>query len=343
MQGSHKDKNTVYLIGDVGGTNGRFALTDGEDYWNEISLNCSDYDSIASLIEAYLQEAGVSQGSTRPKIAAIDIAGPAGEGDYVPFTNIEGWSFSKAAVCNKLGLDDFFVCNDFFALSLGVLGLKEGHYYQADKVQLAEGESSAPIIVIGPGTGLGTSLLVFDEHAEDYVPHPMEGGHTLANPGTNERDFKIIKALTADLDPSSLPEPKDITQMAMEHFTGQGDTDGHKACREAVDRMLGFLGRRTADMTLDNSAPPKAVFIGGGIVPALDRSYFEQSPYHDAFSYNGDAGKPRKRVANAPSFVVTHKYPAFLGLMEYLRREVDRRAAHLGMDQAYDDLLPEPD
>jgi len=65
----------------------------------------------------------------------------------------------------------------------------------------------------------------------------------------------------------------------------------------------------------------------------------EQSPYHDAFSYNGDAGKPRKRVANAPSFVVTHKYPAFLGLMEYLRREVDRRAAHLGMDQAYDDLL----
>ena len=47
------------LVGDIGGTNVRFALAneDGaEGYANELSLDCADYGSPEEAINAYLQE-----------------------------------------------------------------------------------------------------------------------------------------------------------------------------------------------------------------------------------------------------------------------------------------------
>jgi len=155
------------LIADIGGTNARFALAfpDGR-IGSECILSGADYPDLIQAAAAYLREVA----GPRPRRAAVAVATPI-SGDWIQFTN-SPWSFSTEAARQALGLEQLLIINDFTALALALplLGPDE-------RRQVSEGTAveKAPIGLIGPGTGLGVSGLVWSGH--HWIPLETEGGH----------------------------------------------------------------------------------------------------------------------------------------------------------------------
>ena len=162
------------LLGDVGGTNARFAWLAGPDarLSDVATLRCADHATLQDAMQHYLR--GLNRGA--PRWRAIGIANPV-VGDQVRMTN-HHWSFSIEAVRRLLGLERFLVINDFTALALSLPALA------ADEVRQVGGGKAvpeAPLGLIGPGTGLGVSGLLPARGLQRAIPINGEGGHvTLA-------------------------------------------------------------------------------------------------------------------------------------------------------------------
>lgn len=152
------------LVGDIGGTNARFALWRDNQLHEVKVFATADYTSPEQAIEAYLQ----SQGITRGGLAAVclAVAGPV-DGDEFRFTN-NHWRLSRAAFCKTLQVERLLLINDFTAMALGMTRLREGEFRE---VCPGQADPSRPALVIGPGTGLGVgSLLRLGEQHWQALP-----------------------------------------------------------------------------------------------------------------------------------------------------------------------------
>ncbi len=177
--------NRPRLVADIGGTNARFALAgaDGQPYRERV-LAASDYPDIVTAITAYLE----SVAEPRPTVAALAVAMPI-TSDWLTMTNNEPWSFSIEATRRALGLERLILLNDFTALALVLPRLEAAERHQVGG-GLAVPE--APIGLIGPGTGLGVSGLVWS--GRRWIPLQTEGGHVTFSP-TNEREWEVSRLL----------------------------------------------------------------------------------------------------------------------------------------------------
>lgn len=89
-------------------------------------------------------------------------------------TNVK-WDVSKKELLNKTPLKKICIINDFEAIGYGLsmLGNKG-----IKVIKKAKKVDKAPILVIGAGTGLGKTTLIYDRNSKSYVPMPSEAGHT---------------------------------------------------------------------------------------------------------------------------------------------------------------------
>ena len=87
-------KDRCLLIGDIGGTNARFALgsTDVARFSRVVTLECAKYETAELAIEHYLDEVD----APNPSAICLAAAGPVIEG-RVRFTNSH-WSLSEAGL-----------------------------------------------------------------------------------------------------------------------------------------------------------------------------------------------------------------------------------------------------
>jgi len=140
------------LIGDIGATNARFAvLQDGVPSSIRV-LPVASYASLHDAIEAYFE--GLEKaGPKRPRVGALAVAGPV-TGDFLSFTN-HPWSFSISGLAKELGFTHLDVINDFVAVALAVPRIKKRR-----QVGAGEPVAGAPVGIIGPGSGLGVSIVV---------------------------------------------------------------------------------------------------------------------------------------------------------------------------------------
>lgn len=309
------------LLGDVGGTNARFAWqeTDGGPLSDVLTLPTADHATLDDALKHYLAQTGRAV----PRWCAIGIANPV-TGDAIQMTN-SPWSFSVEAVRRELGFERFVVINDFTALALALTELPP-----ADLKQLGGGApvGGTPLALIGPGTGLGVSGLVPHRDGSGcFTPLQGEGGHvTLA--ASNQREVAVLQVLrdryghvsaeravsghglealhaavctlNGQADAAPLPAA-DITQRAL------ASTD--PVCEEAVALMCAFLGTVAGDLALTLGARG-GVYIGGGIVPRLGDA-FERSPFRARFE---DKGRFRAYLEAIPVFVIHAEVsPALLG------------------------------
>jgi glucokinase len=182
--------DTVWLVGDIGGTNARFGLVapDGSVRHTHI-FPIGEFATIGDAIEAYLGQRG---DLPMPHQAALAIAGPV-SGDRVRMTN-HPWNFSIAELRNRLGLDRLEVINDFTAVALAVPRLGPG-----DRMQIGGGVAIAgrPIGILGPGSGLGVSGLV--QSGGRWVPLAGEGGHATMSAAT-ERESAVLSEMRRQFD-----------------------------------------------------------------------------------------------------------------------------------------------
>ncbi|WON78946.1 glucokinase [Serratia sp. UGAL515B_01] len=317
-----KTAMTYALVGDVGGTNARFALCSIEtgEITQSKTYSGLEFDSLEAVIRQYLGEQQL-----QIQDACIAIACPVTE-DWVAMTN-HSWAFSISAMKTSLGLKHLEVINDFTAVSMAIPMLSE-----ADVLQFggAKAQKDKPIAVYGAGTGLGVAHLVHVNRR--WVSLPGEGGHVDFAPNSEEEDI-ILKVLRSEVGHVSaervlsgpglvnlyraivkadnrLPEkwaPKDITERAL----AESCTD----CLRALSLFCVILGRFGGNLAL-NLGTFGGVYIAGGIVPRF-MEFFKASGFRAAFE---DKGRFKDYVKPIPVFMITHSQPGLLGAGAHLRQ-----------------------
>jgi glucokinase len=320
----------VSLIADVGATNARFALLGATGEIERVRvLACADYPSIGNAIEAYLgqEQALTPSGTQRPRAAALAIAGPV-TGERVALTN-HPWSFAIGELRRRLSVDRLLVVNDFTAVAAAITHLKSN---DSNAVGGGSAVAAAPIGVIGPGSGLGVGGLI--PMGDRWFALSGEGGHATMAPATARESivldhmrprFDHVSAerllsgsglvnlynTLAQIDgvPAASYSPAQIADPQI------GEQEPH--CREAVEMFCAMLGTIASNLALTLGARG-GVYIAGGIVPKLGPR-FAASAFRDRFE---DKGRMRPFLTAIPTYVITHPFPAFLGLVALLSEKI---------------------
>lgn len=141
------------LVGDIGGTNARFALWKNQQLESIQVLPTADHASPEEAIGVYLGGLGLKPGDIGS--VCLSVAGPV-SGDEFKFTN-NHWRLSRKAFCQTLQVDQLMLVNDFSAMALGMTRLQPDEFRV---VCAGTPEPLRPAVVIGPGTGLGVGTLL---------------------------------------------------------------------------------------------------------------------------------------------------------------------------------------
>jgi glucokinase len=312
------------LLGDIGGTNARFALLDSRGRIEQIQvLACDDHAGLAEAVESYL--AGLSaRARASPRAAAIDVAGPVA-GDFTALTN-HPWSFSQRALKSRLGLEQLLVVNDFAAVAAAT-----PHLGRRQRLRIGgkSAAAEAPIGVIGPGSGLGVGAILPIEGR--WIALAGEGGHVSLAPGSLREDrvldlmrrrFGHVSAERALSGPGLVNLYNVLSELdgmpaqpyGAEQVTDPALCESDSHCREALMMFADMLGTVAGDLALTLGARG-GVYIAGGIVPRLGRA-FPSERFRQRFE---DKGRMRRYLAEIPTFLIRHPYPAFLGLAALLQ------------------------
>ncbi len=310
------------LIGDIGGTNARFALL--LDAFAEPKMFPIIPTTSYASIEEALQTSILDKTSVQPRSAIIAVAGPV-KGDEIPLTNA-GWVIKPKDMLTALALEDVIIINDFEAQALAIASIGDEGREQIGSGAILESASCA---VLGPGTGLGVAGLVHAQHT--WFPVPGEGGHVDVGPRT-ERDYQIwpfLEPIEGRISAEQLlcgrgimniyravceskawnPELADPAAVTTSALAGSDE-----AAVETVSLFSTYLGRVAGDMAMIFMARG-GVFLAGGIsqkiLPALKKPEFRQ-----AFE---DKAPHSALLKTIPTFVVTHPTAALSGLAAYSR------------------------
>lgn len=317
------------LLGDIGGTNARFALVmgNGSPITHEVTLPTGQFPDLAAAASAYLQQVG----QTAVRQACIAIANPI-DGDVLKMTN-NHWKFSIEATRQALGLDSLLMLNDWEAMAMAAPALNG-----RDLEQIGSGEPvhGAPKGLIGPGTGLGVSSLVRSRRG-DWVPIAGEGGHVSLSP-TSEREADILRVLWQTY--PHVSAERVISGMGLENLyraicklnstepealvaaqvSERGLAASDVACEEALACMCSMLGNAAANLALTLGARG-GIYIGGGVIGRLG-DYFARSGFRAAFEAKGRFARYMQRI---PTYVIRAEQPALIGCAMALGVQTARR------------------
>lgn len=303
------------LVADVGGTRARFALLDDRGVPEDTRvLAVSDYAGPVEAIEAYLLEFG----SPCLAAAAIALAAPVHQ-PVVRLTNAP-WTFARAEICSRLRLQRLLLLNDFEALALSL-----PHLPANDLRQVGGGApvAQAAKAVLGPGTGLGVSAVLFERGR--WLPLSGEGGHvSLAPADAREaailalawREFPHVSAERL-LSGSGLPLLHRLVAEVDGHQWQSADTpeivargvaEEDSLCSTVLDTFCAMLGGVAGNLALTVGARG-GVHVGGGIIPRLAQ-FFDRSPFRERFEAKG---RFSSYLAAIPTYVMLAPTPALLG------------------------------
>ncbi|HRW83764.1 MAG: glucokinase [Methanothrix sp.] len=182
------------LGGDVGGTNTNIAVA-GEKDGEATLIYSAHFESrkLASLVPAIrvALEYGRENYGIEVDRGVVGVAGAVTDCSRIKPTNLS-WVVDAEEIKRELGLKEFRIVNDFQLIGWGIASLKEEDLFEAKEGEPGFGETRG---VIGAGTGLGKSILLFD--GKRYVPIPSEGGHA-DFPIHNRFDLELADHIRAE-------------------------------------------------------------------------------------------------------------------------------------------------
>ncbi|MEL6363694.1 MAG: glucokinase [Pseudomonadota bacterium] len=313
------------LVADIGGTNARFGLAveqaGGLRVDDPQTFRAEDFETIRDAADAYLEAVGAT-----PKEACFAVAGPA-HGETVTFTN-SPWMLEKARVRGELRLDAFRVVNDFEALAAGVRHLSADAFV---RVKSGAGQPGAPILVIGPGTGLGQALLV--PFGERWKVVPTEGGHVTFAPRTAE-EVEVMRFIAREHPRVSVERllsgrglvnlhralcaVADTPRVSLQanEITDAAKTKAYPIAVQAVDMFCALLGAVAGDAVLGAGARG-GVVLGGGVLPKI-KEVFLESRFVEKFL---DKGRMRTYLEPVPVDLIVRDGAALLGAAVLLHND----------------------
>lgn len=310
------------LVGDIGGTHGRFALAGADLRPEHTSVEEGGaHPDFASALAAYLDTSGVTA-----DVAAFAVAGPVTAGETARVTNRRNWTFDVEALKRRFGFSRVVVMNDFVAQAAAL-----PHLAGEELVALGPG-LPAPHglkVAVGPGTGLGVAALA--PEGAGWRPLPGEGGHVeLA--AVNQREwaaFELIRRELGRVEAEAAISGPGLARLhrALAQLDGAEATEasaadivaaagrGEARSLETVRLFLGMLARFCGDLALTYAAEG-GVYICGGVAPKM-LDLIDHAAFRSAFEAKAPHGELMRKTATA---VVVSPVAGLLGCAAEARR-----------------------
>ncbi len=282
------------LVADIGGTNARFAIAEtgqgGIAVRDARAFRAEDFKTVRDAAAAYLASV-----SDRPARGCFAAAGPLIDG-AVDFTN-SPWTLRADDIADPLGLSEFLIVNDFYALAAGLAHLGDDAFVTVKEGRAVAG---APQLVIGPGTGFGQALIAPTKTGRKVIA--TEGGHVAFAAQTDEeiavRNFiawehprvtvervlsgpglvNIYRALSAIADAPG-------TDLDAGAITAAAASGADPLAVKTVALFCDILGRVAGDGVLATGARG-GVVLGGGVLPKM-RNILMASAFAERFVEKG--------------------------------------------------------
>jgi glucokinase len=317
-------KPDLVLVGDVGGTNVRFAVAEVSDSGTRLSdpatFQCADFVRLEDVLDAYFVHAKVK---ARPQTAVIAVAGPVSDG-AARLTNAR-WSMSERDLI-RAGFAQARLINDYTALALSVSRLGP---QDLGRIGDAVPTPHRTIAVFGAGTGLGVGAIVRDRGIGAVAT--TEGGHIAFAP-VDETEIEILRRLSDRFERVSLerilsgpglvnlrwalgtlggrePDPLKPEEVVQRAVAGEDPL-----CAETLERFCAIYGSAAGDIALVYGALG-GVYLAGGIAPRI-LAWLRKSAFRRRFEAKGRFAGYVKPIATQ---VILHPYAALVGAPEVLR------------------------
>ena len=278
-----------FLAADVGGTHARIGLVTGQvDGRRPVRVlhyhryGCADWNSLTAMLQDFVaQLANTPHAAAAAGIrdCAVACAGYVLD-DAIVNENLP-WPVSIRAIREGLDIQRLAVINDFQAVAYAAQFIDVAETRPI--IEAAHPKSGGPRLVMGPGTGLGSAVLLPGQPRAHVLA--TEAGQISLAPG-NEREIEVLRLLGRDRSYVSVEDalsgpgllklyralcelhgtdprwltPAEVTAAAM---AGQG-----AAAIETLEVFCALLGSFVGDLALLYGASG-GVYLAGGILPQI--------------------------------------------------------------------------
>ncbi|MGZ8993608.1 MAG: glucokinase [Burkholderiaceae bacterium] len=313
------DLHREWIVSDIGGTHARFnrwSIQSGLSDKSPARYRNDDFRDLSELINRYRSDA-----ASDVVQAMFALALPVGPGE-MRMTN-RNWTFTAHALRADAGLSQLRLVNDFVAAAAGIGALSASESIQIGGVR----SSAGTVVVLGPGTGLGTAVILNDGAEQQVMP--SEAGHMGAAPsGEDARavversrvrhgrvswerllcgdGLALFDAVARGADETV--EAADVAARAQ---------SGETAARRAAGAFVHALGEFAGDLCLAFNATG-GVYLTGGVLDGLGRA-FDADALREGFE---DKGRFRALLRAIPCFRVCADDLALRGLARLLEGKV---------------------
>jgi glucokinase len=305
-----------WIAGDVGGTKTllRCVSPDGTTV-SEERYESTAYATFDALLRDFLTGA--------PKdieAACFAVAGPV-LGKRAEITNV-GWVLEEGALSKTFSIPHVSLINDFYAVALGVPLL-----HASDLLPLHHGhrDRTAPIGILGAGTGLGEAIVTVHDGAFHVIP--TEGGHGDFAPQDEEQarlflhlhqryghvSWERLVSGMGLVNIFTFLGGKDITPAEIADLATAGDPRASHAFEIFVD----LYGAEAGNLALRVLARG-GIFLAGGIA-AKNIAWFTDGRFVEAFLRKG---RFRSLMDTIPVDLIVNEEVGLIGAIEGARRSV---------------------
>jgi glucokinase len=314
-----EDVSGPVLLADIGGTNARFAVATPS---GTLGAGCVLPTARLAGPEQAARAAIEQLGGPHPVSAILAVAGPVHE-NRCSMTNL-GWTFDGAALASALGLASVLLINDFEAVAWSL-----PHLADADLRRLGgrDAEPGAPLLAVGPGTGLGVASLVpTGAAADEAIVLASEGGH-IGLAAEDAREDELIERLRARFGRVSAErvlsgpglvalyhaladrEGETARPLSAPEITAAALDGSSHVARITLDVFCALLGAVAGDLALTFGARG-GVYLAGGIAPRI-ADYLAGSQFRARFE---SKGRLSDYTAAIPTRLIVRTDPALVGL-----------------------------
>ena len=323
------------LGGDIGGTNTNIGVS-GIKNNRPVLLFSLHFKSqkLYSLIPAINETLEYAQDNHKIEItnACFGVAGPISIiHDFSKLTNVK-WQVDAKEILDKTPLSSVFIVNDLEAVGYGINLLdiknKKDIFNIKNKLNLQKELLKATKAIIGAGTGLGKSILVYEDYYGAHIPIPSEGGHG-DFPVQNEFELELlnfIKNYRKIKQSISYEEVisgrgieaiylflKNSGKFKITRYIEEIDKSEDKpalistyknkdeTCRETFKLYARFYARCAKNFVLD-SLSRGGLYIAGGIA-SKNKEIFQTKEFMDEFE---NSHKQSKILKNIPIYIIVN-------------------------------------
>lgn len=315
-----------FVAVDVGGTHVRVGLVaEGGASAQAVRIlryrqyACADHSGLADILEAFAAERGEAKPRGGGVSGAVIAAAGHVQADGTLVSANLPWPVSLAALRERLRLSRLELINDFEAVA------HAAPYFETMDARPLSGPEAAPagpVLVVGPGTGLGAALST--SAGGRTVVLPTEAGHAGLAPGT-ETELALLGELMqrhrhvpaeAVLSGPGLVALYGalcaLRGVAALHRTPEAVSAAALAgddalARECLQTFCAWLGGTVGNLALQTGA--RRVYLAGGILPRI-HGFLAESDFASRFR---DKGTMRAALEQVPVRLIEHGQLGVIG------------------------------